>query len=161
MISDATAVLSGSPFFQEFLPRHLDKLLGLGSEIHFAKDQIIFPEGDESPIFYVIVSGRVALESGNESRSYRIQILYPGEELGWSSVLGRKKQFQARALEPVEALAFEVPALREACASNPYFGAAFFERLLTVVAERLQITRAQLTAVLAGQSGEAAANRAE
>jgi CRP-like cAMP-binding protein len=157
MISQAAAGLSGSPFFQEFLPRHLDKLLGLGSEVRFAKNEIIFPEGDESPVFYVIVSGRVALESGNEEPKYRIQILYPGEELGWSSVLGRKKQFQARALEPVEALAFEVPALREACASNPYFGAAFFERLLTVVAERLQITRAQLTAVLGGKSEKAAA----
>jgi CRP-like cAMP-binding protein len=159
MTSDATAVLSGRPFFQEFLPRHLDKLLGLGSEVHFSKDQIIFPEGDESAVFYVILSGRVALESGPEGRNYRIQILYPGEELGWSSVLGRKKQFQARAMEPVEALAFEAPALREACANNPYFGAAFFERLLTAVAERLQITRAQLTAVLAGQSAETGAGK--
>ncbi len=153
MIPADAAVLSDSPFFQEFQPRHLEKLLTLASKVHFSKDQVIFPEGDESPVFYVIVSGRVALETGAAER-FRIQILYPGEELGWSSVLGRKKQFQARALEPVEALAFEVPALRDACASNPYFGSAFFERLLTVVAERLQITRAQLGSVLTAHPAE-------
>ncbi len=154
MISDAESALNGNPFFQEFQPRHMDKLLSLGTEVHFDKDQIIFPEGDETPVFYVIVSGRVALEAGAGAEKFRIQILYPSEELGWSSVLGRKKQFQARALEPVKALAFDVAALREACASNPYFGCAFFERLLTVVAERLQITRSQLMAVLSGRPAE-------
>jgi len=154
MIPESAAALGGSPFFQEFLPRHLEKLLSLGSDVHFAKDQVIFPEGDESPVFYVIVSGRVALESGAAGENFRIQILYPGEELGWSSVLGRKKQFLARALEPVEALAFEVAALREACVGNPYFGCALLERLLSVVASRLEITRAQLRAVLGGRAPE-------
>ena len=147
--SDAVVTLESSPFFQQFLPKHLEKLLNLGSEVHFAKEQVIFPEGDETPVFYVIVSGRVALESHPGGREKRVQILYPGEELGWSSVLGRKKQFQARALEPVEALALEVADLRSACASNPYFGCAFLERLLTVVAERLEVTRAQLADALA------------
>ncbi len=154
MIADIEAVLSASPFFQEFQPRHLEKLLALGAEAVFSADQVIFPEGDESAVFYVIITGRVALECAAGGEKFRIQVLYPGEELGWSSVLGRKKQFQARALEPVRTLAFEVPALREACASNPYFGAAFFERLLTTVAERLDITRSQLGAVLAGRSSE-------
>jgi CRP-like cAMP-binding protein len=147
--TDAAVTLGSSPFFQQFQPKHLEKLLRLGSEVRFAKEQIIFPEGDETPVFYVIVSGRVALESHPGGHEKRVQILYPGEELGWSSVLGRKKQFQARALEPVEALALEVADLRSACASNPYFGCAFLERLLTVVAERLEVTRAQLAGALA------------
>jgi CRP-like cAMP-binding protein len=147
--SDAVVTLGSSPFFQQFLPKHLEKLLNLGAEVRFAKDQVVFPEGDETPVFYVIVSGRVALESHPGGREKRVQILYPGEELGWSSMLGRRKQFQARALEPVAALALEVADLRSACASNPYFGCAFLERLLTVVAERLEVTRAQLADALA------------
>jgi CRP-like cAMP-binding protein len=158
--SDAVVTPGSSPFFQQFLPKHLEKLLRLGSEVHFAKDQVVFPEGDETPVFYVIVSGRVALESHPGGREKRVQILYPGEELGWSSMLGRKKQFQARTLEPVSALALEVADLRSACASNPYFGCAFLERLLTVVAERLEVTRAQLAGALAAPSSRRAESAA-
>ena len=79
----------------------------------------------------------------------RIDALYGGDELGWSAVLQRKKQFQARALEAVQALVFEVSAMHDAFEGNPYFGRAFLERLATVVAERLQNTRLQLAAALA------------
>jgi hypothetical protein len=39
--------------------------------------------------------------------------------------------------------------MHDAFDGNPYFGRAFLERLLNVVAERLQNTRLQLAAALA------------
>jgi CRP-like cAMP-binding protein len=149
MTSDATASLHGLPFFEEFRARHMDKLLTLGAEAAFAKDEIIFHEDDESTLFYVILSGRVALDAVVAGRSVRIQVLYAGEDLGWSAVLNQKRQFQARALEPVRALAFEIATLRRACEANPYFGCAFFERMFTLVADRLQSTREQLAKAMA------------
>ena len=86
---------------------------------------------------------------GFGGRQVRIDTLFGGDELGWSAVLQRKKQFQARALESVEALVFEVSRMHDAFEGNPYFGRAFLERLATVVAERLQNTRLQLAAALA------------
>jgi len=150
MTPDTTAALHGLPFFEDFRARHMDKLLTLGAEVQFAKEEIIFHEDDEARLFYVILSGRVALDAVVAGRSVRIQILYAGEDLGWSAVLNQKRQFQARALEPVRALSFEIATLRRACEANPYFGCAFFERMFTVVADRLQSTRAQLAAALAG-----------
>jgi CRP-like cAMP-binding protein len=149
MTPNASATLHGLPFFEEFRARHMDKLLTLGTEVHFAKDEIIFHEDDQANLFYVILSGRVALDAVVAGRTVRIQVLYAGEDLGWSAVLNQKRQFQARALEPVGAMAFEIATLRQACEANPYFGCAFFERMFTLVADRLQSTREQLAKALA------------
>ncbi|MCX6632622.1 MAG: cyclic nucleotide-binding domain-containing protein [Candidatus Solibacter sp.] len=148
-MTSETVVLDRCPFFEQFQPKHLDKLMMLGTQVHFTAGDIIFREGDEAPQFYVLLSGRVALEASFGGRQVRIDTLYGGDELGWSAVLQRKKQFQARALESVQALVFEVSGMRDAFDGNPYFGRAFLERLLTVVAERLQNTRLQLAAALA------------
>ncbi len=74
-----------------------------------------------------------------------MQTLTAGDELGWSAILmGRRKHFQARALEPVEALALDGAELLAACRKDTAFGFALMYRLLGVVSERLQATRLQL-----------------
>ena len=139
------AVLKKHPFVEEFHPEHIDKLRGLARQVSFVPDQVIFREGDDTHDFYLIASGRVALEMQEPDHVLRVQTLGAGDELGWSSVLmGRGKYFQARALEPTEALAFDGVALLEACRSDPAFGFAFMYRMLGVVSERLQATRLQL-----------------
>jgi CRP-like cAMP-binding protein len=75
----------------------------------------------------------------------RIQTLDAGDEFGWSAVLmGRGKQFQARTLEPVEALMFDGTELLAAFKDDPALGFAFVLRLLGVVSERFQATRLHL-----------------
>jgi len=147
--TSAIATLSEYAFFEEFRPRHMHKLMSLGSELHFQKDEIIFREGEESGLFYVILSGRVGLEASVNGRLFHIQTLFAGEELGWSAVLGGRRQFQARALDPVAAMSFEVSRLRDACDANPHFGCAFLERLFRVAAARLETTRLELLKALA------------
>jgi CRP-like cAMP-binding protein len=149
MTTQTMAAMRQCPFFEEFQPKHMEKLMTLGSEVHFEKDEIIFHEDDDPGLFYIILSGRVALEANRRGRVFRLQILYPREEFGWTAMLSRKRQLQARAMEPVSALSFEVSQLREACRNNPYFGCAFLERLFTLVAEQLQSTRMRLVSVLA------------
>jgi CRP-like cAMP-binding protein len=132
-------------FVEAFEPRHVEKLATLASEVHFARDQVIFHEGDECSEFYLIVSGRIALEIEAPDHTLRVQTLTAGDELGWSALLmGSGKHFQARALEPVDALAFEGSELLAACQEDTAFGFAFMQRLLAVVAGRLQATRLQV-----------------
>lgn len=142
-------VLDRSPFFKHFRPKHLEKLTTLGSFVHFSTDEIVFNENDDDTRFYVLLSGRVALELSQGGRQTLIEILHAGDELGWSAVLGQKKQFRARALEPVEASAFEAADLRNAFDANPYLARAFLERLSDVIANRLQHVRRQLGQALA------------
>ena len=154
MTTDTLTELSQVSFFEEFLPRHMEKLTSLGSEVHFNKDEIIFRENQDCKVFYVILSGRIALEANVAGQTYCVQTLYASDVIGWSTVLNRKKPFQARALDPVRVLEFELSTIRDACRSNPYFGCAFFEKLLTVMAECLEGTRVHLVEALArGKAG--------
>ena len=155
MKSEVSAAVGRCPFFEAFQPKHIEKVIHLGTQVEFAKDQIIFHDEDAGTSFYVLLSGRVALEAHFGGRLVHIQTAYAGDELGWSAVLKRKMQFQARALEPVQALAFDASQLLDACEANPYFGKAFMGRLLALVAERLESTRLELAAALSRQDREA------
>ncbi|MEP7184089.1 MAG: cyclic nucleotide-binding domain-containing protein [Betaproteobacteria bacterium] len=134
-----------SHFIRGFQPAQVRKLAGLAKQVHFERDQIIFREDDERYEFYLIVSGLVALEIAPQGQAFRVDTLVAGDELGWSSVLMDKgKLFQARALEPTEALMFAGADLRAMCEEDTAFGYALMMRLLGVVSERLQATRLQV-----------------
>lgn len=137
--------LKGHPFVAEFQPQHIEKLAALAREVQVERDHVFFHEGDDCHDFYLIVAGRVALEIEVPGYTLRVQTLSAGDELGWSAILmGRGKHFQARALQPVSALAFDGGALLEACREDTSFGFALMYRTLGVVAGRLQATRLQL-----------------
>ncbi len=146
MIDEALqAMLRKHHFVEAFEPAHVNKLAELARKVSFERDHMFFHEGDECSEFYMIVSGLVALEMEEPGTTLRVQTLSAGDELGWSALLmASGKHFQARALERVEALAFDGPALLAACREDPAFGFAFMHRLLGVVAGRLQATRLQL-----------------
>ncbi|MCC7327694.1 MAG: Crp/Fnr family transcriptional regulator [Burkholderiales bacterium] len=138
-------VLRMHPFVEEFAPAHLARLEALAREVHFVRDQVVFHEGDECHDFFLLVKGRVALEIEEPDHTLRVQTLTGGDELGWSALLmGRGKHFQARALEDVEALAFDGAELLAACGDDTAFGYALMYRMLGIVSERLQATRLQV-----------------
>jgi CRP-like cAMP-binding protein len=148
MIIDFDSAVEQSSFFEEFQPKHIDKLMALGTEVHFGPDQIIFKEDDESHHFYIVLSGRVALEAVYAGKTIRLETVYPRDEFGWVAVVSRKRQFQARALEPVSAMQFEVAEVSAACRNNPYFGSAFLERLFNLAVEQLARYRKRLIQAL-------------
>jgi CRP-like cAMP-binding protein len=139
------SLLQEHPFCRGFWPDHTAKLAGMGSQARFQPGESIFREGDHSSLFYLIVSGNVALEVVSPGRPVRVATLVAGEVLGWSSLTGDTgKQFQARALEPVHALAFDGTRLRHACEADFAFGFALMRAVLAVMAERLHTIRVQL-----------------
>jgi CRP-like cAMP-binding protein len=139
------AKLRHHPFVAEFEPRHVERLALLAREVRFERDHVMFQEGDECHEFYLIVTGLVALEIAAPGHTFRVQTLFAGDELGWSALLmGSGKHFQARTLDRVDALSFEGEALLAACRDDTQFGFMLMQRLLGVVAERLQATRLQL-----------------
>ncbi|HEY2816220.1 MAG TPA: Crp/Fnr family transcriptional regulator [Casimicrobiaceae bacterium] len=145
MHETVSTMLHHHPFVAEFEARHVGKLATLAREVRFDRNHIIFREGDECSEFYLIVTGLVALEIAAPGHTFRVQTLFAGDELGWSALLmGSGKHFQARSVERVDALAFEGAELLAACHDDPVFGFVFMQRLLGVVAERLQATRLQL-----------------
>jgi len=145
MTQDLMNEMHKQPFVAELQPEHQAKLATLAKRVHFATDQVIFHEGDEYSVFYLLEEGMVALELEVPGHVLRVQTLYTGDVFDWSALLPHTgKHFQARALNPVTALAFEGEQLLASFRSNPEFGLAFMLRLMAVVSERLRNTRLQL-----------------
>ncbi len=87
----------------------------------------------------------MALEIASPGRHVIIQTLEAGDELGWSSLLeNTTKQFRARCLEPVRALAFDGARVVALCEEDHEFGYQIMRRALELVAERLRATRIQV-----------------
>jgi CRP/FNR family cyclic AMP-dependent transcriptional regulator len=99
--------------------------------------------GDESSFFHLIVAGEVALEQN----ALPLQTLHHGDAMGWSALTSdAQAHFQARALSAVSTIAFPGPRLRKACNRDPEMGYVLMKRLLEVVSERLDATRARFIA---------------
>ena len=144
-IEEVSTLLARHPFAAHFEPQHVAALASHAKVVRFERNQIIFREGDECSEFYLIVSGLIALEMVAPDHTFRVQTVQEGHEFGWSALLmGSGKYFQARALDAVEALAFDAVALLDVFTRDPLLGFVFMQRLLAVVAERLQATRLQL-----------------
>jgi CRP/FNR family transcriptional regulator, cyclic AMP receptor protein len=138
-------LLQQHPFCQGFWEDHIARLAAMASEVRFESGELIFHEGDHSSLFYLVISGNVALEVVVPGRPVRVATLVAGEVLGWSSLTGDTgKQFRARALEDVHALAFDGARLRHACEQDYSLGFTLMRAVLTVTAERLHAIRAQL-----------------
>lgn len=145
MKTGALQQLEPHPFAADFQPEHRTRLLSMTKEVHFAPGDVIFREGDDYSVLYLLVEGMVALELETPEHVVRVQTLYSGDVFDWSAVLPHTaKHFQARALDQVTALAIEAQDLHASFRSDPEFGIAFLLRLMGVVSERLRATRMQL-----------------
>jgi CRP/FNR family transcriptional regulator, cyclic AMP receptor protein len=155
MSSDTTtALLHQHPFTHGFWPDHIARLSAMAAELHFQPEDLIFQEGDHSSLFYLLISGNVALEVVSPGRPVRVATLFAGEVLGWSSVTGDTgKQFQARALEEVQVLAFDGARLRHAFEQDYAFGFWFMRAILSVMSERLHAIRTQLLDIYSPLAG--------
>lgn len=146
MTNSLLQVLEKQPFVAEFRPEHRAQLAALAKQVHFDEGQVIFHEGDDYSVFYLLGDGMIALELETPGQQLmRVQTLYAGDAFDWSALLPHAaKHFQARALSPVTALAFEGDQLLASFKADPAFGLAFMLRLMSVVSERLRATRVQL-----------------
>src|SRR5687767_3452119 len=92
----------------------------------FEKGELIFREGDPANRFYLILEGKVTLESRRANQEpVLIQEIGAGDVLGWSWLFAPHIwQFDARAsaTQPTKAIFFYGTRLREQCEVDPALG---------------------------------------
>jgi CRP/FNR family transcriptional regulator, cyclic AMP receptor protein len=138
-------VTKNQELLKDFGPQHLARLAALAEEVHFHRDQIVFREGEQHGMFYLILDGTLALEIITARHPVLLQTLHAGDAMGWSSLLGSGgTHFEARALTTARTLAFNGAKLRETCDTDPAFGYRMMKALLALISERLDVTRMQL-----------------
>ena len=145
--------LSEVPFLKGMEWRHLEAMAACAMGVKFPADERIFRTGENANRFYLLVSGRVALEApGEDGSSTPIQEIVAGDVLGWSWLFPPYQwRFDARTVEPVEAIFFYGTHLRELADEDPVFCCTMMRRMSGVILERLQATRTQLAAATAGR----------
>jgi CRP-like cAMP-binding protein len=144
----------GESWFGTNLPPHaLSQLAEIAQLRSYPADATVLREGSPTTEFGVVVSGRIALRTLVPERGpVTILTVEPGDVFGWSALVEpHAATSTVVALEAVEAIVFEGPALRRLLASDASLAASVYPRLLMAVARRLSATRTQLLDLYAGQ----------
>lgn len=146
MTSTLESLLAESPLFKGFDPAHLGLLATGATPVRYNAGDYIFREGETSNQFYVLRSGKVALEIHAPGRGPLVlQTLGEGDLLGWSTLVPPyTKHFCARAVELTRALAFDGARVRQLCEEHPKLGYELLKRFAAVMGQRLQATRLQV-----------------
>ena len=137
------------PFLAGMNRTHLTLLTDCAVARHFDTGQTILREGEFANGFYLIETGKVALESETGfGESIAIQTIGAGDLLGWSWMFPPYVwQFSARAVEPTTALFFYAAILREYCEKDHSLGYELLKRISAVMVTRLQAAHDQLLSV--------------
>jgi CRP/FNR family cyclic AMP-dependent transcriptional regulator len=135
------------PFLRGLRQEHLEALAQCAMRLRFKAGHVIFHEGDPANRFYLLIKGKVALEADSDEKRVRVQTIGAGDVLGWSWLFPPYyTHFDARALEPTEAMFFYGTRLREMCEENHELGYEILNRIALVVINRLVATERKLIA---------------
>ena len=145
-------VLAEHPLLKGCQAQYIQLLAGCASNVRFNAGDVIFRQGEEADLFYLIRQGRVALEVPDSGRgSIIIQTLVEGDVLGWSwAIAPYRWHFDARAVESTRAIALDGKCLRDKCEADHDLGYEIMRRITHIMEHRLQATRLQLLDVYGG-----------
>ena len=137
------ARVSDHPFLRSLTPEHLEIATKNATDAEYEPDQILFREGEPANRFFLIESGRVAIEwRSPEGRTLRVQTLGAGEVVGWSWMFPPFCwHFQARAVEPTHMLVLDGAHLLVTAEDDPKFGYDLMRRISQILIDRLQASR--------------------
>ena len=127
-------LVAQQPFLKGLNTHQLQLLAASAIVMQFEPGQSIFQEGSPANRFYLILEGKVVLESKLKERGIiPIQTLGPGDELGWSWLIPSSNLLlSARALEPTRAIFFYGTHLRKQCEQDHELGYQLMQRIAEV-----------------------------
>jgi CRP-like cAMP-binding protein len=139
-------ILAEHPFFSGLDRKYLQLVTGCAANVRFDRGQFLFRDGQEADQFYIIREGRVALEIFVPGGGpLAIDTYSSGEVLGWSWLIPPYHwNYDARATEPVRALALDGKCLRGKCLEDHDLGFELLKRFAHLIEQRLHATRLQL-----------------
>ena len=151
MTEATAATLAVHPFLHGMPRDQLDVIAQAACDVKFGARHRLFEDGGHASRFWLIQSGCVALDLNVPGKGRtRIETIGIGELLGWSWLLPPFMwAFGAVTIGPVEAFEFDARAVRAYCAADPALGYELTQRLVRVLANRLQATRVRLISVSA------------
>ncbi|HYN94328.1 MAG TPA: cyclic nucleotide-binding domain-containing protein [Pilimelia sp.] len=139
-------LLADHPFLAD-LPQHwLQRLSVQAHPVVYQGGRRLFSERRPAERFWLLRSGRVALDLHVAGRGYVvIEWLDAGTVLGWSWLFPPFRwQFGAIAAEQTHAIEFSAAGVRRLVAEDAELGRELTTRCMSVVVDRLQASRTRL-----------------
>jgi len=123
-------LIAQQPFFGGLSASHLQLLTKSAMKMQFEPGRQIFHEGEPSNRFYLILEGKVEVESESEKDNpVSVGTLGPGDGLGWSWLFPpHYAQFSMRAIEPTKTIFFYGTRLLQQCEDDHDFGYVLMKR---------------------------------
>jgi CRP/FNR family cyclic AMP-dependent transcriptional regulator len=145
-MSVAPAELAGHAFLHGLSGDAVTALAETASLTEVPAGHRFFEEGGRAGKFWLIRTGRVALDLTVPGRSrFIVETLGAGDELGLSWLSPSPEwQFGACAQQPVSAFELDGGAVRGLCDADPVLGYELTRRILAVAVGRLQATRIRM-----------------
>jgi CRP/FNR family transcriptional regulator, cyclic AMP receptor protein len=142
-ITRLDADIAAHPFVRGMSEQHVNLLADCATRTNFDAGQVIFRQGESADRLYLLEQGKVAVESASKAAEpVTVDVIGAGDLLGWSWVLPPYVwHFDARALEPTQAIFFNGTLLREYCERDHTLGYELFKRISKVMMLRLQRAR--------------------
>jgi CRP/FNR family cyclic AMP-dependent transcriptional regulator len=153
MSNVTSSTLTGCPFLRGMSEAHLAVLALAAKEVRFPAGHRLFEDGGNAKAFWLIESGRVALDLQvpGEGREV-IESLGMGDLLAWSWLFPPYQwAFGAVAVVDVRAFEFDAGTVRASCAADPEFGHDLTRRVAMVLARRLRTARIKLLSCRSGR----------
>lgn len=133
-------------FFAGLPDDDLALIAGCGVNVHFSADDTILRAEAPAEVFYVLRSGRVAIEIDTPRRGpLIIETIGADDILGVSWLLPPYRwAFDARAVDETSAVALDAACLRGKCDDDPVLGYELFKRFSGLIHDRLTATRIRM-----------------
>lgn len=139
-------ILAEHEFLRGLSPQQVSAIAEHASLNEYRAGQVLVRESEPADHFFLVQSGRVALELHTPSQGdIRIQTVGAGEPVGWSWLVPPHRwQFDARSIGASQAIAIRGDALRRLCEQDHELGYQLLKRLVGAIAGRLAATRLQV-----------------
>ena len=145
-MKDIERIIANHPFFADMDPNYIPVLATGAKEDEFDTNELLFREGEPANQFYLILSGRVALETHEPMNG-----TFPVEEIGAEDVVGWSWLFppfvwhlQARAMETTSAVILDGGHLLIQAEHDHQFGYELMKRIVQLAVRRLRAIRNRL-----------------
>jgi CRP/FNR family transcriptional regulator, cyclic AMP receptor protein len=146
MEEDIAELVANHPVLAD-LPGDIASLVsGCAHNVAVTTGDRLLVEGEPVDTLYLLRRGRVSLEVRAPGRGpLVIDILGPGTAAGWSWLFPPYlSRFDARAIEPVGAIAVDAECFRAKMESDHTFGYALLKRFASIMLDRLEATEMRL-----------------
>lgn len=148
-------------FFAQCSAPHLQLVAQCAQLRNYQPQEMLGREGEPSQYFFAILEGHVAIETVHAAAKRMVLMtVHAGDIVGWSWLFPPYEWvFDARAITPVKAIAFDTKRLRELCEADAVLGFDLMKRLAQVMTSRLKATRLQLIDMYAKEADRAISHR--